>query len=439
MSQQVLAPLLSLAGLLVLAQVEAGAQVTVYADRAAFMAAAGAARQIDFSTTDSGAPITNYPAEWGDKYFAYLGLSGVCFQNVRSYWNSSVYMYPNAVITAGLPQNTFAAGVDWTPWYSDGNVFLVTVSSGGVISNFSQSSPAWQPRFFGVISDRPIAWISFSLDSAYFFLDNFTLNASAGTGRGCPAPADDTGPVVLGVTLTPNPSAVNAPISIGAVVDDSATGSSNIAAAEYSVASGSYTPMSGAFNVSPVASVAASIPGVAAAGVYNVCVRGADTAGNVGQPECGPLPVFDPSGGFVTGGGWIFSPPSAYVREASLSGKATFGFVSKYQPGANVPAGNTQFVFHAAQLNFRSASYDWLVVAGARAQFKGAGSINGQPGFSFLLTAVDGDLLGGGVPDKFRLKIWDAAGLVYDNQLSAPDDSEPTTALAGGAITIQKK
>ena len=39
--------------------------------------------------------------------------------------------------------------------------------------------------------------------------------------------------------------------------------------------------------------------------------------------------VYDPSAGFVTGGGWIDSPAGAYTADPSLTGKANFGFVSK--------------------------------------------------------------------------------------------------------------
>jgi hypothetical protein len=47
------------------------------------------------------------------------------------------------------------------------------------------------------------------------------------------------------------------------------------------------------------------------------------------------------------------------------------------------------------------------VVSGAKAQYKGTGTVNGQPGYGFLLTATDGQLQGGGGVDKFRIKIWD--------------------------------
>ncbi len=149
--------------------------------------------------------------------------------------------------------------------------------------------------------------------------------------------------------------------------------------------------------------------------------------------------IYDPNAGFVTGGGWINSPAGAYVPEPSLIGKANFGFVAKYQKGATVPTGNTEFQFKTAALNFSSTSYEWLVVAGAKAQYKGAGTINGAGDYRFMLTAIDGNLLGNQA-DKFRMKITDASNdaLIYDNQLNAPDDSDPTTVLGGGTVVIHK-
>src|SRR5262249_58502429 len=116
--------------------------------------------------------------------------------------------------------------------------------------------------------------------------------------------------------------------------------------------------------------------------------------------------VYDPSAGFVTGGGWINSPAGAYPANPGLTGKATFGFVSKYQSGNSVPTGNTEFQFRAGDFNFKSTSYDWLVVGGAKARFKGTGTVNGSGSYGFMLTAIDGDVSGGGGVGKFRIRIW---------------------------------
>src|SRR5262249_13363338 len=105
---------------------------------------------------------------------------------------------------------------------------------------------------------------------------------------------------------------------------------------------------------------------------------------------------------------------------------------------ANAPTGNTQFSFTVANLDFHSTSYDWLVVAGAKAQYKGSGVINNAGNYGFMLTAIDGDLPGGHGQDKFRIKIWDkgTSNSIYDNQLGASDSSDPTTVIGGGSIVI---
>jgi uncharacterized repeat protein (TIGR03803 family) len=182
-----------------------------------------------------------------------------------------------------------------------------------------------------------------------------------------------------------------------------------------------------------------------AAGVYTVKLTVQDSCGGIGTADqIGGMDllvvVYDPSAGFVTGGGWIDSPAGAYVPDPTLTGKANFGFVSRYLKGANVPTGNTEFQFKTGNLNFSSTVYQWLVVSGAKAQYKGEGTINGAGNYSFLLTATDGQLNGGGGIDKFRIKIWNIAGVVYDNKLGTSDDidkANPQT-IGGGSIVINK-
>jgi hypothetical protein len=150
-------------------------------------------------------------------------------------------------------------------------------------------------------------------------------------------------------------------------------------------------------------------------GIYNLCVKGTDVLGNIGNPECAYLVVYDPSAGFVTGGGWIDSPGGSYLPDPQVSGKATFGFVSKYKRGKDIPEGQTQFQFKAADVNLHSDSYSWLVVSGAQAQFHGTGLINGVTECTFLVSVTDSAINGGGEVDKFRIKIW-APGIIYANE-----------------------
>jgi PEGA domain. len=175
-----------------------------------------------------------------------------------------------------------------------------------------------------------------------------------------------------------------------------------------------------------------------AAGIYPVTIHLVVTDGSepprIAEQELQEafIVVYDPSGGFVTGGGWITSPEGAYTPDPTLTGKATFGFVSKYVKGAKEPSGSAEFQFHVADLNFKSTSYEWLVVNGAKAQFKGTGTINGAGSYGFLISAIDGQERGGGDVDKFRIKIWikDTDQVVYDNQ--------EESAIEGGSILVKK-
>ena len=93
-----------------------------------------------------------------------------------------------------------------------------------------------------------------------------------------------------------------------------------------------------------------------------------------------------------------------------------------------MPDGNTEFQFKAGDLNFKSTSYDWLVVAGTNAQFKGVGTINGEGTYKFMITADDAS------PDKFRIKIWyEVSGVEY-----VVYDNGSQQALGGGSIVIHK-
>jgi len=271
------------------------------------------------------------------------------------------------------------------------------------------------------------------------------------SGGVCVGTGDAQGPVTTNVMANPNPVAYTATFTLTATVSDATTGNSNIMSARYTAdgvcpsGSCSMSASDGMFN-SPTENVKATV-GPLAAGVYNVCVYGKDSCGNEGPPSCVLVAVYDPSNGFVTGGGWINSPPGAYVPNPALSGRANFGFTSQYKKGANVPTGETEFQFQVGNLNFHSTAYEWLVVSGARAQYKGTGTVNNAGNYGFILTAIDGAVTGGGGTDKFRIKIWDnnnGGVIVYDNQLpsgtctDASDTSTPCTALSGGSIVIHK-
>jgi PKD repeat protein len=169
-------------------------------------------------------------------------------------------------------------------------------------------------------------------------------------------------------------------------------------------------------------------------GVYTIRLTVTDNDGDSDEEVYKYVVIYDPEGGFVTGGGWIWSEAGWCQLDevcAVAAGKANFGLVSKYKKGATIPTGSTEFNFSAGGLNFHSSSYDWLVVTGSDyAMFKGVGAINGQGEYKFRVWAGDGD------PDTFRIRIWVENELgnetdIYDNG----SDQE----IEGGAIVIHTK
>jgi hypothetical protein len=250
---------------------------------------------------------------------------------------------------------------------------------------------------------------------------------------------NNVAPTLDTITLPAEPIDISSqPISVGAAFSDPAS-----AADEPYTCTVDYGDGSGA---QPATVSGMSCDGAAhtyaEAGVYQVTVAVTDKDGaTVSAAAAGFVVIYDASAGYVTGQGSIKSPPGSYAANPSAAGLANFGFVSRYQPGAHLPTGKTQFIFSAAGMSFLSMDYDWLVVAGARAMYKGSGTINSAGDYGFMLTAVDGKWNGEGIDaDRLRLKIWDKAtgAIVYDNQMGDADDATVTTYLNSGKIVIHK-
>ena len=179
----------------------------------------------------------------------------------------------------------------------------------------------------------------------------------------------------------------------------------------------------------------------AAVGRYTIKLRVTDKDGDSGWNQYQYVVVYDPKD-FITGGGWFMSPANACPDFCQgATGKVNLGFVAKYSRNLGVPSGSTEFQFSSARLNFHSTSYERLDIIGAWAQYQGTGTINGSGVYGFILTAIDGKLNKGGGGDLIRMKIWDPATgtVIYDSQMGADDNVDPTTDLKGGSIVIHDK
>jgi uncharacterized protein GlcG (DUF336 family) len=180
------------------------------------------------------------------------------------------------------------------------------------------------------------------------------------------------------------------------------------------------------------------------AGVYTIILEVEDHCGLKVSQQFEFVTIYDPNGGFVTGGGWIYSKPGDLRTNPSADGRANFGFVAKYKTGKNLVdqvEGNTNFQFKEGDFHFKSTSHESmsLVISGAKATYRGIGTVNGLGSHKFMVTVIDGDIRG--ELDKFRIRVWadkSSSDVIYDNEYSLAENAEATTLLGGGSIVIHK-
>lgn len=146
-----------------------------------------------------------------------------------------------------------------------------------------------------------------------------------------------------------------------------------------------------------------------APGSYVVTVTVWDDDGASDTAVLGEVFVFDPDD-FVTGGGWVSSPAGAWVDRPDNTGKATFGFVVRYDKSWAV-RGSLEFQIHKG-LNLHATSFDYLLISDGVAVFEGSGKVNGESGYSFRVVASD-ERYTGDPSDLFWIEITGPGGLVY--------------------------
>jgi hypothetical protein len=317
-----------------------------------------------------------------------------------------------AIPTPSSRANCLTLGPDGNVWFTEsGANQIARITPGGVITEIPIPTP----------NSYPLEIVT-GPDGNLWFAE---ANANQ-IGRFSLIPT--VGPITAPIA----PVAVNTAINVSASFTDAIPGITDTAVWNWgdgSTSNGTVTQSNGAGTVT--GSHAYTVDGV-----YSPTLTVTNNLGGSAQSVFNYVVVYNPSAGFVTGGGWFNSPAGAYPANPTLTGQATFGLNAKYKSGSTVPTGNTAFQFPAANLNFHATSYDWLVINGNQAQYQGSGTINGAGNYGFLVTAQDN---GGSTPDLFRMKIWDKNNnnaVVYDTQPGAATTAAPTTPLGGGRIQI---
>lgn len=228
------------------------------------------------------------------------------------------------------------------------------------------------------------------------------------------------GPTVGQIIVIMDPMKVNAPVTFSSSFADKGTADTHTAIWSW----GDGTESAGEISESGESSVVRGSHSYSAPGIYTVTLAVTDKDGAVGSPTVTvSVVVYDPGAGFVTGGGWFTSPAGAYRADTGLTGKANFGFTSKYKKGTTVPECSVEFQFKPGNLKFKSHECSWLVVSGQKATFEGIGTVNGAGRYGFQLSAIEGST------DTFGIKIWNLENnaIVYDTT---------ATAIGGGNVAI---
>jgi PKD repeat protein len=145
-----------------------------------------------------------------------------------------------------------------------------------------------------------------------------------------------------------------------------------------------------------------------------------------------PMIVYNPTGQFTTGGGWIWDPTGSH---------GNFGFNVKYNKKGKVQ-GNSIYVYRLDGFDYIVKSNAWigLAISDNTSSFQGKAvlqifdPVTGelQPessgNFQFTVEAMDNELNGN--PDYYKITVLDKEGLEYHNA---------TGSLEGGNIVIHDK
>jgi FtsP/CotA-like multicopper oxidase with cupredoxin domain len=202
---------------------------------------------------------------------------------------------------------------------------------------------------------------------------------------------DKTGPASSGLSLTPNPSSGAENVALTATGNDTASGNSNVTAAEYWVDGGAHTAMTIVAGAdAPVRNFTATIPAPLSIGSHIVSVRSQDAFGNWGAVATITLQVADPAPPITSNVVALPNPTNGLVgfNTSVPAVRVTADFSDVATGGSNIVAaegfidvvGSTGsgFVFIATDGGFNSpteSGYGDIPLASVRALSDGAHTI----------------------------------------------------------------
>ncbi len=198
--------------------------------------------------------------------------------------DGSVDVTVSATVTDDV---TLASNIQAAEFYIDGTANIANAMT-AVDLAFDSTSEAVE----GTISVATLA--SMASGNHTIFVRGQDANGNWGPFLSIVLNLDKTGPATSGLTLTPNPSDGTVPVDLTAVGNDTATGGSDVTAAEFWVDGGTHVAMTVNGVVSSVTSFMATINPPLSIGSHTVSVRSQDAFGNWGAAATITLQVADP-------------------------------------------------------------------------------------------------------------------------------------------------
>ncbi len=168
-------------------------------------------------------------------------------------------------------------------------------------------------------------------------------------------------------------------------------------------------------------------------GVYEVLVTVTDAGDLSDTAAFRYVVIYDPSGGFSTGGGWLRPDEVSEYPGIDPADQVNFGFNVKYQANSSQPQGNLNV--QLGDLHLKSDAMSWLVITIEDwAHFQGVATVDGGAElYPFRVDVRDGDVYDV-EPDLFSLRVW-APG---DDPTAVDPLYQVNGDLMGGQITIHR-
>ncbi len=279
---------------------------------------------------------------------------------------------------------------------------------------------------------------NFSLSHTYQNDGNYTVVVTVTDAQGASGTENvaitvvNVAPSVTAITASLNPIAINTAMTASASFTDAGVLDTHTAVWNW----GDGTTSVGTVSENNGTGAVLNSHSYVTAGVYEITLTVTDDDNGVGSNLYQYQTVYDANAGWAAGSKEFDSPAGSIVGNTSLPGKASFGFQVKYQQGDMVPSGkNVEFSFPAGNIDFTSSSYQWLVVSGTKATFKATGTLNGLPGYTILVSAID---QGNGQQNGLiRIQLKNPSNtIVYDTQSGAADTVNPVTPVSKGKIAV---